>query len=124
MRSSRPWCRIAVLAAVCVGLVGCVSVQPSAFPMGAKRPAKAADATVLLFKDAPPSRPFVAVAKLNVHIEKTFLMQSAFDEAWPKLQDLARSNGADAVMNVKEDRSRLNETYIYNVSATAIAFTN
>lgn len=77
---------------------------------------------VLLFKDTNPSRPFEPVARLNVHIEKTFLIPTAFGEALPKLEELARQQGADALVDVVEKKSRLNETFIYNVTATAVVF--
>lgn len=114
-----------ILTALLIFLGGCMSVQPTAFSIGTNRlPAKPAGAPVLLFKDTKPSRPFEAVARLNVHIEKTFFIPSAFDEALPKLEELARQQGADALMDVVEKKSRLNETFIYNVTATAVAFTD
>ena len=123
MRSSKAG--IAAVAVFCAGmLTGCVSVQSNAFPLGAqKRPAKAADAVIGVFREAPPERPFARVARLNVHIEKTFFIPSAFDDARPQLEKLARQQGADAIIEIKETKSRLNETFIYNVAATAIVFT-
>jgi hypothetical protein len=107
-------------------LGGCVSsMQPTAFPVGNKHhAAKPPGTPVQLFKDSQPTRPFEAVAKLNVHIEKTFFIPSAFDEVLPKLEELARQHGADALIDVVEKKSRLNETFIYNVTATAVAFTD
>jgi hypothetical protein len=120
MPSNKPWL---LFAAFVVALTsGCVSVQPAAFPIGRQRPARAEHSPVQLFKDAPPSRPYEEVARLNVHIEKTFFIPSAFAEALPQLEKLARQNGADAIISVQEKKSRLNETFIYNVSAIAVAF--
>ena len=114
-----------VLVAGLVLLGGCMTTQPTAFPIGTKRlPSKPAGTTILLFKNTKPSRPFESVAQLNVHIEKTFFIPSAFPEALPELEELARQQGAEALINVAEKKSRLNETYIYNVTATAIAFTD
>lgn len=102
-----------------------MSVQPTAFPVGNNHHApKPAGTPVALFKDTKPNRAFETVAHLNVHIEKTFFIPSAFDEALPKLEDLARQQGADALINIVEKKSRLNETFIYNVTATAVAFTD
>ncbi len=82
-------------------------------------------APVQLFKDGLlPMRPYAVVARLNVHIEKTFFIPSAFPEARPQLEDLARGHGADALIEIEEKKSRLNETFIYNVTATAVAFTD
>lgn len=118
--------RAGLIAALgCVLLAGCVSVQPTAFPIGDKRlPPKPSTAAVQLFRDAAPPRAFSRVANLNVHIEKTFFLPSAFSEALPQLEQLARQHGADALIDVVEKKSRLNETFIYNVTATAIAFTD
>lgn len=106
-------------------LAGCATVQPTAFPVGERRrPPKPSAAVVQWFRDAEPARPFEVVARLNVHIEKTFLIPSAFEEARPKLEDLARQHGADAIIRVEEKKSRHLETFIYNVAATAIVFTD
>ena len=112
-----------LLALLCLSLTACVSVQPIAFPIGPPHRPKSSAATVVIL-EALPVRPYEPVARLNVHIEKTFLIPSAFDEARPKLMDLARQHGADAIIQVAEKKSRLNETFIYNVTATAIAFTD
>jgi len=120
MRSNK---RRSLLAAVlAVTLAGCMSVQPAAFPIGKPRPPRSERSQIQLFKDAPPSRPYEEVARLNVHIEKTFFIPSAFPEALPQLEKLARQNGADAIISVSEKKTRLNETFIYNVSAIAVAF--
>jgi len=42
----------------------------------------------------------------------------------PKLEELARQQGADALVDIVEKKSRLNETFIYNVTATAVAFSD
>lgn len=122
MRSSK----IALLVGgLCLTLTGCMSIQRTAFPIGSVGyPPKPADAPVAVFKDAAPTRAFVEVARLNVHIEKTFLIPTAFSEALPKLEILARQMGADALTDIVEKKSRLNETFIYNVSATGIVFTD
>ena len=99
-----------------------MSVQTNAFPVGARHPAKPTDAPVLWFRESMPSRAYEVVARLNVHIEKTFFIPTAFDEAKPELEAIARRHGADAIMNVEEKKSRLNETIIFNVSATAVVF--
>ena len=120
MLSNKHWL---LLAAFIVALTsGCMSVQPVAFPIGKRRPPRAEQSPVQLFKDALPSRPYEEVARLNVHIEKTFFVPSAFSEALPQLEKLARQNGGDAIISVQEKKSRLNETFIYNVSAIAVAF--
>lgn len=121
-RSSRVAVPLALLA---LSLGGCVSSQSTAFPVGEKSyPPKPAQAQVALFRDGRPQRAYKVVANLNVHIEKTFFAQSAFTEALPQLEQLARQHGADALIDVVEKTSRLNETFIYNVTAAAIVFTD
>ena len=116
--------RLIFLAGLGWTLAGCMSVQPIAFPIGERREPKPPNAVVSIYRDTAPDRAFEPVARLNVHIEKTFLIPTAFNEAKPKLEELARQHGADALINIQEKKSRLNETFIYNVSATAIAFTD
>lgn len=77
---------------------------------------------MVLFKESKPTRAVEPVAKLNVHIEKTAFNRPAFDEALPELEKLARQHGAEALTDVVEKKSRLNETFIYNVTATAVIF--
>ena len=112
------------MVGLCGSLLGCVNVQTAAFPIGERRAPKPADAAVEVFRDKVPTRAFTPVARLNVHIEKTFFIPTAFDEALPKLEELARHHGADALVEIEEKKSRLNETFIYNVSATAVVFAN
>jgi len=120
-------CRKLSVIAFTLGLqlvAGCMSMQPSAFPVGTiRRAPKPANAPVTLFKNTKPTRHYAPVAKLNVHLEKTFFLPSIFSEALPELEKLARQNGADAIVEVVESKSRLNETFIYNVTATAVVFT-
>lgn len=123
MKTSSKAACAAVLLVLSAGLSGCVSAQATAFVVGDKRlPPKPDQAPVQLYREAQPQRSFTVVAKLNVHIEKTFLIPSAFSEALPQLEELARHHGADALTDIVEKKSRLNETFIYNVTATAIAF--
>lgn len=104
------------------GLTGCVSTETKTFPIGERRAPKPPGTVIEVFRQEPPTRAFAPVARVNFHIEKTFFIPSAFEEALPKLQDAARSHGADALVNFQEKKSRLNETFIYNVSALAIVF--
>lgn len=112
----------------CAGLLvlaGCATVQPTAFPIGHQIfPPKASSAPVALFKDSLPDRKYEPVARLNVHVEKTFFIPSAFEEVRTQLEDLARQKGADAIIEIVEKKSRLNETFIYNVAGVAIVYTD
>jgi hypothetical protein len=105
-------------------MAGCASVQSNAFVHGERRAPRPEDAPVLVLRTGALARPYTPVATLNVHIEKTFFLPTAFDEARVKLEALARQHGADAPIDFKEERSRLNETFIYNVSAVAVVYTD
>ncbi|MDQ8202915.1 hypothetical protein [Pelagicoccus sp. SDUM812003] len=127
MLSNSP--RSTLIGAACLlflfSLAGCASVQNSVFPIGSvSYPAKPKDAAVDVFREELPSRDYQEIARLNVHLEKTFFIKSAFAEALPRLQQLAREQGADAIIEIEEERSQLNETFIYNVKAVAIVFTD
>jgi len=116
---------LVLLALAGLFLGGCATTQSTSFPVGDRiHPPKSAAAVVQFFKDSTPTRKYEPVARLNVHLEKTFFLKSAFEEARPQLEDLARRAGGDAVIQVEEKRSRLNETFIYNVTATAVVFTD
>lgn len=76
-----------------------------------------------VFKDSLPTRKYEVVAKLNVHMEKSFFLHTAYEEVLPQLQELARQRGADGIIQIKEERSQIAETFVYNVTAAAILFT-
>lgn len=117
--------RVVLLGLTVLAFTGCATMQPTSFRVGEqRRPAKPANAVVLLFKDTEPIRKYEVVARLNVHLEKTFFIPSVFDEAKPQLEAMARQHGADAIIHVDETKSRHLETFIFNVTATAVVFTD
>jgi hypothetical protein len=123
MRSSKLLPRAVLAAALGLGLAGCSTTRSLAFPVGTERhAARPAGTPVAIFRTGKPDRPYRVVARLNVHLEKTFLVPSAFDDALPELENLARQQGADAVIEIEEKKSRQNETFMYNVTGTAVAF--
>lgn len=113
---------LALGAALLLG--GCESTQGLAIPVGSRHAPRSPDAKILIFKDALPTRHYEVVAKLTAHIEKTFFLESAFNELKPQLEKLARDNGADALISIEETKSHRLETYGYTVNATAIVFTD
>ncbi len=70
-----------------------------------------------------PTQPFERIARLDAHYEKTHFVSTSLDTAIEELKKQARAAGADAIIEVDERRSRLNETMILHVTATAIHFT-
>lgn len=110
-----------ILGALVAG--GCTSTVAQISPLGKTHPAKAADAPIAVHERELPSRRFERIARLDVHVEKTGFMASDLREALPKLKELARRAGADAIIEVREQRSSVAvETKIYHVTATAIRY--
>ena len=106
-------------------LSGCVTQQVTSIPLTSEQVApKPISANVEVYRDTSPERPYKRIARLNVHIEKTVLLSSSLDAAIGQLVDKARSVGADALIEISDDRSHLNETRILNVTATAIVYTD
>ena len=120
MRIARRICSWLVLSTLCAA---CASTQSRFSPLsGVQYPPKAADATVVLFEAGVPERPFVRVARLDVHLEKTGFVMSDLGDAEPELMKQARLAGGDAIIEIREQRSSVGETRIYHVTATAVRF--
>lgn len=114
--------RLLVLAlTLCV--VACATTQSKFRPLGAAFPPKPASFEVQVFDGSLPQRKFERIARLDAHFEKTFFASTGRDTAIEELKKQARAAGADAIIEVDERRTRVNETLILHVSATAIAFT-
>jgi len=112
---------IGALLALCV--VGCSTTQGSFRPLGKVYPPKPADFAVEIF-EAPsePQRAFERVARLDAHFEKTHFIPTAHATAIAELQKQARTVGADAVIEIRETRSRVGETFILHVTGIGIHY--
>jgi hypothetical protein len=111
-----------ILIFLASGLCGCAATTGNYRPIGESRSPRSADCDVVVFKDRQPSRPYAAISRLNVHLEKTFFMPSDFFSASGELRKQACLSGADAVIDIGEKTSSHLETRIYNLSATGIRF--
>jgi hypothetical protein len=111
---------IVALMALCV--VACATTQGTFRPLGKTYPAKPANFEVQVLKSTP-TQPFERIARVDAHFEKTHFVSTSLDTAIEELKKQARAAGADAIMDIDERRSRLNETMILHVTATAIHFT-
>ena len=110
--------------ALCLGLTGCATSASHFFPIGEQRyEAKSVDYPITVYTDALPEQPYRRIARLNFHSEKTVFASTAYQDALIALKQQARQAGADAIIELKETRKTLNETKIYNVTATAIVYT-
>jgi hypothetical protein len=103
-------------------LSGCATTAGNYRSLNGHYPARPADCQVDIFRDQPPARPYMAISRLNVHLEKTFFMPSDFASARSELQRQACLSGADAVIDIEEENSSYLETRIYNLSATGIHY--
>jgi len=104
------------------GLCGCVATTGNYRSINERYPARPADCDISVFKDQPPARPYAAISRLNVHLEKTFFVPSDFSSASGELKRQACLSGADGVTDIEEKNSSYLETRIYNLSATGIRF--
>jgi hypothetical protein len=104
-------------------LLGACSGSQSRYTrLGPHYPAKALDAPIEVFETGEPSRPFIRVARLDAHFERTSWIGSDLADALPELKKQARLAGADAIIEINERNSRVAETRIYHVTATGIRF--
>jgi hypothetical protein len=110
------------LVFLALGLCGCAATTGNYRPLGERYPARPEHCEVVVFKDGPPGRPYAAISRLNVHLEKTFFVDSDFSSARGELKRQACLSGADAVIDIEEKHSSYLETRIYNLSATGVRF--
>lgn len=102
----------------------CATSQVGLTPIGETYSPRPETHTIEIFKGGKtPDRPYQPVAKLDVHLEATHFITNDFDNAEKSLKSKAREAGGDAIIDVKETKSRLLETHIYHVSGTAVRYT-
>jgi hypothetical protein len=80
------------------------------------------DQPVEVFRNGLPTRPFVRVSRLDVHVEKTDFREASFDEVVPELKNQARLSGANAIIEIQELRDWAMGTRTYHVTATGIRY--
>lgn len=117
----------AMKRAICViflasSLSGCATTIGNYRPLNGQYPPRPDDCRVDIFKNQLPVRPYVAISRLNVHLEKTFFMPSDFASARDELRRQACLSGADGVVDIQETNSIYLETRIYNLSGTGIHY--
>lgn len=115
---------IAATAAVLVAMAGCASTIGRYAFLDQSYPERPADAPVETFATGEPSRPYIRVARLDAHLEKTGFMESSLAEALPELKRQARRAGCDAIIEISERRSEILETRVYHVTAIGVRYTD
>jgi hypothetical protein len=113
---------VAAFAAVLVAMSGCASTVGRYRFLGQSYPERPTNAPVEAFTTGEPSRPYVRVARLDAHLEKTGFMPSNLTEALPELKRQARRAGCDAIVEITERRSEILETRAYHVTAIGIRY--
>jgi hypothetical protein len=103
--------------------VSCATSQSRFIRLGQAFPPRPEGSEVQVFRDTAPDRPFVKMARLDVHLEKTFFIKSSLEDALPALKKQARTAGADAIIEIQERFSTVAETKVYHVTAMGIRFT-
>ena len=103
-------------------LAGCASTQSRYVPLGATVPPLPDGTEVHVFRDGLPDRPFDRVSRLAVHLERTHFIGSDLEDALPELRRQARLSGAEAIIEIQEQRSQVGETKIYHVTAVGIRY--
>ena len=111
-----PWTLLSVLLSAC-------STTQSGFTFVAVRESpRAADCNVEILRRDMPLRPFVRISRIDVHIERTFFADPTFADAVPELRRQACLSGADAVIEVREERDAIVENRSYHVTATGVKY--
>jgi hypothetical protein len=103
-------------------LAACATTQSRFVPLGAAYAPLPAKTPVDVFKTGMPDKPFVRVARLDVHLERSFAKMTV-DDALPELIRQAQLAGANGIIEVDVRHSSVGETSIFHVSAVGIRFT-
>lgn len=105
--------------------IACATKQSRFSMLGDSFPPKPEGYNVQIFHDELPQRPFSKISRLDVHLEKTYLVGSSFiNETLPELEKQARLSGADAIIEIRGVNSSVGETKIFHVSAIGIRYTD
>jgi hypothetical protein len=110
------------LCLVALFTISCATTQSRYLMLGDSYPPKPEGYDIQVFQNEPPQIPFVRISRLDVHLEKTHFIGSSLDDALPELKKQARLSGADAIIEIQENRSMVGETKVYHVTATGIRY--
>jgi len=109
---------LAVLSlAACAGSSGRFSPMP-----GKSLPPKDESFEVAVFESALPARTFERVARLDVRMEMPASKDASLQDAMPELKRQARRAGADAIVDIRQQRSKVGDTTLFQVSAMGIRY--
>jgi hypothetical protein len=123
-RLARRAVSLASLLVFAFGVAGCATTQGTFRPLAQSQPPKPAGVAIEVFESGAPTRPFERIARLDAHFEKTHFIHTTHEAGIAELQRQARLAGADAVIDVRETRSRVGETFILHLTGTGIVYTS
>jgi hypothetical protein len=123
-KKPRRWYYLPVIAAAII-CISCEGPMPGRFTrLGQTYLPKAKEANIEVFEESKPIRPFTEVARLDVHLEQGFFATPTTKMVMPELIKQARLAGADAIIDIRERRAKINETQTLHVTATGIKYTD
>jgi len=103
-------------------LVGGCATQSQYSHFGEKYPPITESVSIDIFLNSSPTREFIKISRLDVHIENTHFVIPSFEDALPELKRQARLSGAHAITSIRESSSSMGETRIYHVTATGVRY--
>jgi len=104
-------------------LVTACTTQANFTPLGSSYAAYSAEHPIEVFQeDEQPAKPYSEIGRLDIHLEATHFITFSLEDALEKMKIEAREAGADGIIEINEKRSRILETSVYHVSATAIRY--
>ena len=122
-RLARRAVSLASLLLIAFGVAGCATSMGTFRPLAQSHSPKPAGVAIEVFESGAPTRPFERIARLDAHFEKTHFIHTTHEAGIAELQRQARLAGADAVIDVRETRSRVGETFILHLTGTGIVYT-
>jgi hypothetical protein len=100
----------------------CSSTQSRYVMLGKEYPSRGNQCNIEIFRTGSPSKKYIRISRLDVHLEKSFFSPLDYDNALPELKKQACRSGADAVVDIKERSSSIGETRVFHVTATGIKY--
>ena len=118
----RAWPMTHLVLAITLGISACSAHQARHAWLGPEYPPWPPGHPVEVFQDGLPTRPFVRVSRLDVHIEKGDFRKASLQQVLPELLKQARLSGADAVIEIQERRTWVIGSPVYHVTAIGIRY--
>jgi hypothetical protein len=122
-RSTRAVASRLISALAVMTLTACVGNSARFSPMPGKAfPPKDESFEVAVFDSALPSRSFERIARIDVQMEMAASQEVSLQAAIPELKRQARLAGADAIIDIRLQRSKTGEVTVFQVSAMGIRY--